>query len=249
MKSEPPAIDYDHSQNLHTLAGARAALSVLFADSKPQSLLDVGCGVGTWLKAALESKISDVFGVDGIAVHPEKFLVSKSLFRQQDFTKAWDLGRKFDAALCLEVAEHLDAEFAEPLIDSITRHADTVIFSAACPGQGGQHHLNCQWPSYWQNLFNQKGYACVDSLRWKLWDDERVEPWYRQNIFLAHREASRAGTEPRIPSVVHPAIITGMLQDEFHQNVTGIAEGRMPFAWYLHTLFKVLPIKIRGRLK
>jgi ubiquinone/menaquinone biosynthesis C-methylase UbiE len=40
------AIDYEHSQNIHTLNGPQAALPVLFADNKPTSLLDVGCGTG-----------------------------------------------------------------------------------------------------------------------------------------------------------------------------------------------------------
>src|SRR5271156_330239 len=143
------AIDYDHSQNLHTLGGPQTTFPFLFADAKPHSLLDVGCGAGNWLKAALNFGMQDVFGVDGVAMPRDKLLVAESLFRQQDLTRPWSLGRRFEVVLCLEVAEHLDKSHANALIDSLVGHSDWVFFSAACPGQPGQHHVNCQWPGYW----------------------------------------------------------------------------------------------------
>jgi SAM-dependent methyltransferase len=197
------AIDYDHSQNIHTLAGARAALSVLLGDRAPRSLLDVGCGTGTWLRAALDCGIPDVFGVDGVALTRERFHAPKTTYRQIDFTQPFALNRRFDVVLCLEVAEHLTAAAAEPFIQSLTRHGDTILFSAACPNQPGQHHINCQWPEYWQALFNRSGFACEDSLRWRIWRDGRIEPWYRQNVFQARKDPS-AGTEARIEPVIHP---------------------------------------------
>jgi SAM-dependent methyltransferase len=242
-------IDYDHSKNIHTLSGPRVALPVILGEIKPRSLLDVGCGIGTWLKAALESGITDVFGVDGIAVAPENFLVAKTLFRQQDLNQTWSLGRRFEVALCLEVAEHLDAQFAGNLIEALTLHADTVIFGAACPGQGGQHHVNCQWPVYWQKMFNERGYVCSDEIRWKIWQDERIEPWYRQNIFTARRDPAKAGHEPGILPVVHPDILKLMTQDEFSKNIDRIAEGALPFKWYWVSFPKVFLKKVAGKFK
>src|SRR6185437_3722679 len=136
-------IEYEHSQNTHELPGPLAAFSTIFAGSKPQSLLDVGCGVGTWLKAAQESGVEDIVGVDGIDTPSTRFLVSTSFFRQQDLTRSWNLGRRFDAAICLEVAEHLDEQYATILVDSLATHSDHIVFGAACPGQSGQHHVNC----------------------------------------------------------------------------------------------------------
>jgi SAM-dependent methyltransferase len=180
-------IEYDHSSNLHTLVGPQATLPVLFANEKPLSLLDVGCGNGTWLKAAIDFGIPDVFGVDGVEVPPDKMYIPAENIRHQDLTRPWNLGRRFDAVLCLEVAEHLDSSFAPLLIDALVKHGDRIYFSAASPGQSGQHHVNCQWPAYWQRLFNEHGYVCEDNLRWLIWDDSQIEPWYRQNLFLARQ--------------------------------------------------------------
>ena len=126
---------------------------------------------------AVEFDVTDIFGVDGVAIPTEQLQISSSLFRQQDLTRPWNLGRRFEAALCLEVAEHLDEKNAAVLIDALTTHSDCVVFSAACPGQPGQHHVNCQWPAYWQKMFNECGYVCTDEVRWQIWHDERIELW------------------------------------------------------------------------
>jgi hypothetical protein len=229
------SVDYNHSQNIHTLTGPQVALPVLFADNKPSSLLDVGCGTGTWLKAAIDLGISDFFGVDGLEIPSDKLHVPVEKTRLQDLTRPWSLERRFDIAICFEVAEHLDGTFAPTLIDSLVKHSDTIFFSAACPGQIGQHHVNCQWPAYWQQLFNERGFVCEDSIRWKLWDDSRIEPWYRQNLFIARRNAASAGHEPRIKAVLHPDMLLLVLpeNERFQAHIKQIEDGHMGLHWYL----------------
>ncbi|MEI8290495.1 MAG: class I SAM-dependent methyltransferase [Verrucomicrobiota bacterium] len=241
------AIDYDHSHNLHYLPGPRTAFPLIFAGGKPQSLLDVGCGIGIWLKVALENGVMDISGVDGVDIKPNQLLIPPSAFRQQDLTQIWNLGRRFDAAFCLEVAEHLDERYASRLIDCLVAHSDHIIFGAACPGQTGQHHVNCQWPAYWQQLFNERGYVCSDEIRWKMWSNEQIEPWYRQNIFVARRDPPAAGKEPRIVPVLHPAIVKLMLREEFPRNLETIGQGELPFAWYWQTMRNVFWKKLKGK--
>jgi SAM-dependent methyltransferase len=241
------AIDYDHAKNAHTISGPSAALPFIFEESMPDSLLDVGCGTGTWLRAAQELGIEDIFGVDGIAVEAEQLLISKSLFRLQDLTQPWSLGRRFGMAMCLEVAEHLDAKFGPILIDALVAHSDSIVFGAACPDQPGQHHVNCQWPAYWQSLFNERGFVCVDSVRWRMWNDERIESWYRQNIFLARRNPAAAGKEPRIVPAVHPATVRLVKDRAFSDAVTQIEQGGLPFSWYLRHAPRVMLTKIWKR--
>jgi hypothetical protein len=98
-----------------------------------------------------------------------------------------DLGH-FDLAVCLEVAEHLSSDCAWPFVASLTGLSDKVLFSAAIPGQGGAEHVNEQWPSYWQALFQERGYLMIDCLREQLWDNSEVQAYYRQNLFLCVRQ-------------------------------------------------------------
>ena len=160
----------------------------------------------TWLpSAASKSEIEEGRNRLSLGVW-----VEPGLIRTFDLGSPFQLGRRFDAALCLEVAEHLSPEFARTLIDSLCSNSDLVFFSAAAPGQRGECHINCQKPEYWQNLFNQFGYACVDDLRMGMWDDAAVRPWYRQNVFRAFNSPEEAGKEPRIPYIIHPEMTEHM---------------------------------------
>jgi len=245
-------VDYDHAANRHTLDSPRGVLPVIFADHTPGSLLDVGCGVGTWLKVARELGVDDVAGLDGVDIPAGDLLVPAAAFRVVDLNDAWSLSRRFDVALCLEVAEHLEEAAATPLVESLTRHADVVVFSAACPGQPGQHHVNCQWPVYWQERFNACGFVCSDAIRWRLWNEAAVDVWYRQNLFVAERDGERAGREERLKSVVHPDFLPHLVfagaTSQVVERVRSLEEGAMPVAWYATSALKALTAKIRRRL-
>jgi SAM-dependent methyltransferase len=227
---------YDHRQNLHSLQGAEVALSTILSRNIPGSLLDIGCGTGTWLRAATDLGVGHVLGIDGAEVAQEHLHVAKTKIKCVNLSEPFNLGRRFDLALCLEVAEHLPERSANNLISSIICHSDSILFGAACPGQPGQNHVNCQWPIYWQRLFNSHGFVCDDSVRWQIWDDSRIPPWYRQNSFWARRDPDKAGREPRLKAVIHPDFrdLIGMHRG-IEEGRMGIEEGRMPISWYFTT--------------
>jgi len=240
-------VDYDHSRNRHRTEDSRLALGIVFPEGLPASILDVGCGMGTWLRNIAAAGVTDYIGVDGADIPREALLFDPARFIRQDLGTRWNLGRRFDAALCLEVAEHLAAENAGALIDALTRHSDLVVFSAACPGQPGQHHVHCRWPEYWQGLFNERGYACDDAVRWRLWAMEGVDPWYKQNMFIARRAPGEAGREPRLRAVVHPEMMPYIRADitsvTIGREAAGIAQGSMPAGWYM----KVVPLAFAAK--
>ena len=242
-------INYEVTSNMHTLSGAATALRLLL-ESAPgvASILDVGCGPGSWIKAAGDVGIIDVVGVDGKIPERNALFCDPECIRELDLTTEWSLGRKFDLALCLEVAEHLPSEAAANLVRRLCGHSDNVFFSAAIPGQGGQHHVNCQWPDYWQHLFNKEGFSCYDDLRWKIWDSDEVEPWYRQNIFRAKRDTVLSGQEPRIPRVVHPTMHKGMVLEAVNTasviHRVQIEAGSQQVWWYPLAWCKAMLCKI-----
>ncbi len=172
----------DQAETSYRSAAAVAPLIVkLFA---PSSVIDVGCGVGTWLRAFADLGFTQLLGIDGPHVEPASLQLPTAQFRSHDLRLPLpDLGR-FDVAMSLEVAEHLPAQVAAGFVAGLTRMAPIVVFSAAIPGQGGTDHINLQWPEYWQALFQGHGYVQLDPLRPLLWHDERVEWFYRQNLFV-----------------------------------------------------------------
>lgn len=170
----------------------------------PQSVLDVGCGVGTWLAEWIKSGIKDVVGLDGEYVDLSALQIPAKNFRASDLRESFSLGRRFDLVESLEVAEHLDEVSADGFVESLCAHSDNILFSAAVPGQGGTHHVNEQWPSYWADKFAQFGYGVIDAIRPAIWSDRRVEVWYRQNTILLAKGAPIGPA--RMLDVLHPEV-------------------------------------------
>ncbi len=245
-------IQFDHSALPRSLRGPRAALAIMFQEAIPTSLLDVGCGLGVWSKAALSFGVKDVLALDGAEVDPENLVLSRKHFRRQMLNEHFSLGRKFDVAICLEVAEHLAADDAGVLIANLVNHSDVIYFSAACPGQPGDGHVNCQWPSYWQNLFNAQGYICDDAIRWKLWNVAEVGFVYRQNLFLARKDPLHAGREPRIQSVIHSDLVEVWEDDASADRrsrwLRQVEQGSEKIAWYLALGPRALSRKLYRKL-
>ncbi len=175
-----------------SLRSARAVVPLVLDLVRPASVLDVGCGVGTWLRAFAENGVTDFLGLDGDYVNRADLRIPAERFRAADLTAPPDLGRRFDLAACLEVAEHLPETAAPGLVGLLTTAAPVVLFSAAAPGQGGTNHINERWPAFWRGLFAARGFVRLDPFRPRIWRDRRVNWWYQQNLFLYAREAELA---------------------------------------------------------
>ncbi|WP_165958149.1 methyltransferase domain-containing protein [Segetibacter sp. 3557_3] len=153
----------------------------------PTSVVDIGCGIGTWLKVFENNGITDMLGIDGHHVSDSgQLLIPADKFVATDLNtidhKRFD--RKFDLAICLEVAEHLQEAYADNLVNTLCSFSDVMLFSAAIPGQTGENHVNEQYPTYWAKKFLQHNYVFVDLIRPKFWNSPEVEWWYRQNAFV-----------------------------------------------------------------
>lgn len=172
-------------------ASARTVAPLLLAEMTIDSLLDVGAGHGAWASEWMAAGVGDVLAVDGDYVKPDQLVIPAANFRAADLSLPLDLGRKFDLVQSLEVAEHLPHAKAATFVETLTRHGDVVLFSAAVPHQGGEHHVNEQPPEYWRQLFGARGYAAFDWLRPRLADQKQVKGWYRYNSFLYANEAGQ----------------------------------------------------------
>ncbi|MBR1646203.1 MAG: methyltransferase domain-containing protein [Selenomonadaceae bacterium] len=154
----------------------------------PRSVVDVGCGVGTWL-AVWQKHGTEIYGVDGDYVDRSQLFIDEKFFHPADLENRLKLKRRFDLAMSLEVAEHLSPERADSFVEDLTRLSDLILFSAAIPAQGGTNHVNEQWPSYWAQKFLQFGYIGIDCLRPKIWTNDAIEISRRQNIFIYAKSA------------------------------------------------------------
>jgi SAM-dependent methyltransferase len=164
-------------------------LDVVLGGTIPASVLDVGCGRGVWPADWLRRGATTVVGVDGTYVDAGSLLMPRYCFVAANLSDPLDLRQRFDLVECLEVAEHVQAACADTLIDTLVRHSDLVLFSAAVPGQGGEFHVNEQPHEYWRSKFAARGYRPYDAVRPAVVKYSDIEPWYRYNSFVYANDA------------------------------------------------------------
>jgi SAM-dependent methyltransferase len=189
LSVDPSLYDTEFYDDHHddSLRSARVTVPLVLSLVAPRSVVDVGCGTGTWLRAFIENGIENVVGIDGDYVPRDRLMIPVDRFIASDLTKPLRQDRTFDLAVSLEVAEHLPASAADDFVRSLCSLAPVILFSAAVPGQWGVRHLNPQWPWYWHKKFEANGFLVLDAVRPRLWLDQRVAGWYRQNMYLMVR--------------------------------------------------------------
>lgn len=94
-----------------------------------------------------------------------------------------------DVVVCTEVAEHLEEALAPELVRKLTQSAfEAIVFTAAPPGQGGHHHVNCRPQDYWLELFADWGWILDDEgtreLRQRWWKLRRLSHMTRNLMVL-----------------------------------------------------------------
>jgi hypothetical protein len=216
-------MSYAQSEHVAHSAGSVAAAGKLLDYAvptfNPGSYIELGAGFGHWARAAMDRGVASVLAVDGPWTDLEMIRVPRRNYRIADLTASVDFGRRFDMALSLEVAEHIDPASADIFVDNLVRHSDLVIFGAAIPGQGGYLHVNEQWPSYWADKFASRGYRLFDVFRSRFWSEQDMPVWYRQNTFLFVNQgrddliaiaASEASGQP--VDAVHPELFANAIE-------------------------------------
>lgn len=198
-------MSYLHTTDIHNTKAAKEIVPYLINSFKPKSVLDVGCGIGTWLKVFEEYGLDDITGIDGDYVD-EKLLysnISKENFKPLNLNEGFNLNRKFDLLISLEVAEHLEEKSSDIFLNSLVKHSDLILFSAAIPDQWGQNHKNEQWQTYWIKKFQNLGFYCND-IRSVFWNNLQIEWWYKQNMFIFSKHKIDKIIEKPIYNIIHP---------------------------------------------
>ncbi len=198
---------------------AKVLLPYVLGLVRPLSVVDFGCGIGTWLQVCKDECGCRVIGVDGGAVMSAGLRISEAECISADLRKPLDLQQRFDLAISVEVAEHIPSRCADVFVDTLTRHAPVILFSAGIPHWGGRGHVNEQWQEYWIEKFSQRSYEVIDCLRARFWNDDRLEWWYKHASFLfvarshleSYQQLLRLPDHPSMPwNIVHPACHLGV---------------------------------------
>ena len=228
---------------------ANVVVPILIELFNPKSVVDVGCGMGTWLKSFLEHGVKDILGFDGNYINKANLFIPNENFQEKDLSSTIRINKKFDMVISLEVAEHLPPEAADIFIDTITELGPIVYFSAGVPFQGGTDHKNERWQSYWAIKFNERNFLPFDIIRPLIWDNDDVQTCYAQNGIIYIRKdflpfinsnkfnPMRSDNIANL-SVVHPKLFETQV-DPYRQTV------RLQFRYFKKVLFHRLKQKFR----
>ncbi|MBS0620863.1 MAG: methyltransferase domain-containing protein [Verrucomicrobia bacterium] len=131
------------------------AIATFFAEEGAHSLVDFGCGMGDYTKA-LEAHGFSCEAYDG---NPATPLLTAGLGKTLDLAEPFDLHKRFDWVLCLEVGEHIPKAHETTLLENLIRHSEKgILLSWALPGQGGVGHVNEEENRYIEERLTSYGY-------------------------------------------------------------------------------------------
>lgn len=204
MKHNYSEIFFDYIET-GSVNSAKIIVPIIYQHIQFETLIDVGCGRGAWL--SVFDTIGDVacFGMDGDYVASEQLMINPDNFITADLNEHLPIiQKKYDVALSLEVAEHLQPQRSQSFITDLCNLSDIVIFSAATVGQGGENHINERPLEDWRTMFASQGYHVFDFIRPLIKDSKDVKPWYKYNILIY---ANKNGQHRLHPDIFKTQII------------------------------------------
>lgn len=166
----------------------------IFETIRPSSILDLGCGVGSYLEGAFHAGCKDIKGVDLSYDMAKKYIVEDvaPYISEGDATCDLDINRKYDCVISFEVAEHIDPNGTEKFIENLTTLSNRyIVITAAPPWQRGTGHINLKEKKFWINTIEEKGFLFQDQLVelfWPIWKTFNTERYILKNLMVFKRK-------------------------------------------------------------
>lgn len=168
--------------------------SVLCSVFKIQSVIDFGCGLGSFLEGFKEEG-AVVKGYEFYYDQAEKFIPENIglYILWGDITEPICENKQWDCTFSIEVAEHIPPECSDMFVKNLCVNSGRyVIMSAAPPGQGGVGHINCQPRILWIKRVESHGFLYSQEYTNKalraIKHIPRVGKWVKQNLMVFYRK-------------------------------------------------------------
>lgn len=151
------------------------------------SVLELGAGLGCYTSYFHDSgKISSIDGYEGAAnveAMSEGFIKQADLTK--DLTKEKDFARgSFDWVVCMEVAEHIPAQFQYTfLLNIVTPARKGILLSWGLPGQIGIGHVNTRSNEYVIDIMKGLGFD-FDEEKSNYLRNEAQSSWFKGSTMV-----------------------------------------------------------------
>ena len=184
---------WDYNSNTHDEVGnydPKLADSIVsFIKEKDiKFVFDFGCSTGYYLKH-LSEQLPDLklTGVEpNVSERTDRHFEN---ILDLDLAEPFIIGEK-GTIICLEVLEHIPAQFESIVLDNIKNHCDGyLILSWARPGQGGYGHFNEKNQNDVMDLFTKEGFVFLESETMSCRNDTIVG-WLKNNLLIFRYDRS-----------------------------------------------------------
>lgn len=155
-----------------------ATLTAVLREHGVRSMYDFGCGLGQYVKTFRAAGV-DAHGFDGNPLTSTFESCSVADLTDPSFVRP-----PVDGVLCLEVGEHVPAEYESALLQTLDRHVrpgGLLLLSWAIPGQGGLGHVNCKTNEAVCEQIVRLGYTPREDLAQRLRADSTLG-WFKNTL-------------------------------------------------------------------
>ena len=160
------------------------SLTQFFQNEKANSVVDFGCGRGMY---------AQMFHQQGLNVNcydgsPDTHDVTNGLCNILDLAADFNLNRKYDWVLSLEVGEHIPEEYCHIFVRNLIKHCEKgIILSWAVRGQDGKGHVNCMDNAEIKELFEKLGF--INDIEIENRFRQVAEYYWFKNTIMVFRKA------------------------------------------------------------
>lgn len=149
-------------------------------DYKEETIIDFGCGMGTYLENLYKNGFKNLYGLEGDPVRTDfEFKILT-----QNLAHEFDLEKK-GIVISLEVGEHIPKQYQDVFLDNLERHCkDLLIVSWAVRGQGGFGHFNELNNDEIIPEIEKRGFKLIEEDTKSIRESIKTDCFYFQNTLL-----------------------------------------------------------------
>ena len=160
----------------------------LTRDLKIKSMVDFGCGIGSYIEGAKRAGIDNVLGFELMSDFAIKYASDdiKDYIKQGNLYENIECG-KWDCVLSIEVAEHIPKERANIFVDNLTNACNKMIILSASDTYSGTGHFNPQLKDYWISKIEIRGIKYSKDLTNKvceIWRNAKGESYIISHLMV-----------------------------------------------------------------
>jgi SAM-dependent methyltransferase len=182
-----PEIFRDDGRRDRDFQADAAIISTAIMDQfAPDSVFDIGCGIGLHMKPFLDADI-DAAGVDETDVAHENAVVPTKRIAIQNLTAPYDPGERYDMVLCIDMLEYTAPEQEAALLTTITNAVrETAVVSVPLPRYSSFRYDREEPLAYWVDRFDDHGLQYDEAATQELQErvDADEEAWVPEQLLV-----------------------------------------------------------------